>query len=273
MQGCPLQRVPTGPAPLPVCLADFGTSTFLLVSLRSEQSCAVPIWEKRDAAAAFASPASCVRGPSVSSPLPGPSGSAAARAAAPWAARSPYTASGHSRAASRAIRAGPADGAACSSGGGAVTICRASPGDAMDREGPARLPAHPRGETLAGSTGPGLLLQELRETAPGGGGVLEVRRGVSWGLFSGDGACQWSGTGNRVLGGLGFGMCCSGPAPGRFWGRGQWSPSRTTHRHVTPWVYGLGLWSWNLHGPHHIMSSPRFPTTALWGVDIFSVIF
>lgn len=29
-----------------ICLADFGTSTFLLVSLRSEQSCAVPIWEK-----------------------------------------------------------------------------------------------------------------------------------------------------------------------------------------------------------------------------------
>lgn len=43
-----------------ICLADFGTSTFLLVSLRSEQSCAVPIWEKRAAAATFTSP--CIPG-------------------------------------------------------------------------------------------------------------------------------------------------------------------------------------------------------------------
>lgn len=46
--GYALWYVPSGPATLAICLADFGTSTFLLVSLRSEQSCAVPIWEKRD---------------------------------------------------------------------------------------------------------------------------------------------------------------------------------------------------------------------------------
>lgn len=48
---CP-QRARSGA----ICLADFGTSTFLLVSLRSEQSCAVPIWEKRAAAVTFTSP-------------------------------------------------------------------------------------------------------------------------------------------------------------------------------------------------------------------------
>lgn len=47
-RGYALWYVPSGPATLAICLADFGTSTFLLVSLRSEQSCAVPIWEKRD---------------------------------------------------------------------------------------------------------------------------------------------------------------------------------------------------------------------------------
>lgn len=48
VQGCRelLQRFPGG-STTTICLADFGTSTFLLVSLRSEQSCAVPIWEKR----------------------------------------------------------------------------------------------------------------------------------------------------------------------------------------------------------------------------------
>lgn len=150
VQGYPLRYVPRGPATLPICLADFGTSTFLLVSLRSEQSCAVPIWEKR---ACSRVPLPCVVSrPQGSLPLPGPSGSAAGRAAAPWAARSPYTASGHSRAGSPAIRAGPADGAACRSGGGEggrgggqVTICRASPGGATGLEGPARLPAHTLG--------------------------------------------------------------------------------------------------------------------------------
>ena len=68
-----------------VCLADFGTSTFLLVSLRSEQSCAVPIWEKQDATAVHPRPPHpriLCPGPHSPQRLPGPSGSAAARAAA-----------------------------------------------------------------------------------------------------------------------------------------------------------------------------------------------
>lgn len=58
-----------------------------------------------------------------------------------------------------------------------VTICRASLGGAMAQKGPAQLPAHPWGETLAGSIGSGLLLQELRVVASGIGGALEVRPG------------------------------------------------------------------------------------------------
>lgn len=58
-----------------------------------------------------------------------------------------------------------------------VTICRASLGGATGQTGSAQLPTHPWGETLAGSTGSGLLLQELRVAAPGIGGALEVRPG------------------------------------------------------------------------------------------------
>lgn len=62
-------------------------------------------------------------------------------------------------------------------GGG--TICRASPEGATGQEGPALLPTHPWGETLAG-----LLSQELREAAPGCGGVLEFSPGVLGGVWA-----------------------------------------------------------------------------------------
>lgn len=54
-----------------ICLADFGTSTFLLVSLRSEQSCAVPIWEKQ-ALQPRSPPLRLGSRPSGSSPPPWP---------------------------------------------------------------------------------------------------------------------------------------------------------------------------------------------------------
>lgn len=106
--------------------------------------------------------------------------------------------------------------------------------------------------------GPGLLLQELREAAPRG----QAR------CFMGTG----------VLGGLGVGVCGPGPAFGSFRGKDQWSSSHTTCWDVAPWIPELGRWCGNcpVHlciGPHHIMSSPRCPTTALWGVEISSVIF
>lgn len=70
-------------------------------------------------------------------------------------------------------------------------------------------PAHPWGETSAGSTGPGLLLQELREAAPGIGNVLEVRLGdpgavVPW--------AESASIENRFLGGLGVRVEDSGAA-------------------------------------------------------------
>lgn len=110
-----------------------------------------------------------------------------------------------------------------------VTICRASLGDAMGQKGSAQLPTHPWGETLAGGTGSGLLLQE-RRAAPGIGGALEVRPGDPGPLSLGQ-SSLWSGhlgnTENRVLGGLRVGVSGFCPVSGRFRGRGQWSSHAT----------------------------------------------
>lgn len=149
-----------------ICLPTLGTSTFCQFS-RSEQSCAVPIWEKQDAVSRFTSPLPLrlVSRSPFSSRAPSPSGSAAVRAAAahgqPDRLTLPRaTAELEARHLSWASRWG------CPQpwGWGVVTIC--GPGWAVPRVAkvvpwvlacPSTL-----GVELLGSTGPGLLLQELR---------------------------------------------------------------------------------------------------------------
>lgn len=115
-------------------------------------------------------PAPRVRAPAA------PSGSAAARAAQPRGQPdrlTPPRATAELEAGQSELGQQMGPPAAVEGSGGGFTICRASPGGATGQEGLALLPTHPWGETLAG-----LLSQELREAAPGCGGVLEFSPGV-----------------------------------------------------------------------------------------------
>lgn len=77
-------------------------------------------------------------------------------------------------------------------------------------------------------------------------------------------------TENRVLGGLGVGVCGSGPSPGRFWSRGQWSLFKP-HWNVAPcpWIWAMIMessLSIGLSGDV-IYVILLILMTALWSVD------